>query len=153
MSANCAAKRSPHMLAKQENIPMNDHPQSDSHASERIEKLPRDHASTSGSGLSAVVNQAQDQLETFFDELKNGTKNYQTVTSLSEQIAQEYRGRCILELLQNAHDSLADAEDGDPRQISFVLISSPEPILLIGNSGRPFLRKDFEGMCQLAASA
>lgn len=103
-------------------------------------------------GRSAIINQAQDQLQTFFDELKNGTKNYRTVTSLSGQIAQEYRGRCILELLQNAHDALADAGDDDPRQISFILISSPEPVLLIGNSGRPFLRKDFKGICQLGQS-
>lgn len=107
---------------------------------------------TSGSGLSAVIDQAQDQLQTFFDELKNGTKNYRTVTSLGGQIAQEYRGRCILELLQNAHDALADAGSDDPRQISFVLISSPEPVLLIGNSGIPFRRKDFEGICQLGQS-
>jgi len=131
---------------------MNDHPKADSHTSEENTNRSGVHVGTSGSGLSAVIDQAQDQLQTFFDELKNGTKNYRTVSSLGGQIAQEYRGRCILELLQNAHDALADAGDDDPRQISFVLISSPEPVLLIGNSGRPFLRKDFKGICQLGQS-
>jgi hypothetical protein len=131
---------------------MNHYSQATSKDSERDANPPDVHIGPSGSGFSAVIDQAQDQLQTFFDELKNGTKNYRTVTSLGGQIAQEYRGRCILELLQNAHDALADAVENDPRQISFVLISSPEPVLLIGNSGRPFRRKDFEGICLLGQS-
>ncbi len=91
-------------------------------------------------------------MRTFFDELKNGTRNYRTVASLSGQITQEYRGRCVLELLQNAHDALGGARPDDPRQISFVLVTEPEPVLLIANSGRPFRQKDFEGICQLGQS-
>ena len=91
-------------------------------------------------------------MRTFFDELKNGTRNYRTVASLSGQITQEYRGRCVLELLQNAHDALAGARPDDPRRISFVLVIEPEPVLLIANSGRPFRQKDFEGICQLGQS-
>ena len=74
-------------------------------------------------------------MQTFFDEIKNGTRNYRTVASLNAQIAQEYRGRCILELLQNAHDALAGSRPDDPRRISFALYISPEPVLLIGNTG------------------
>ena len=99
-----------------------------------------------------IQGQARRQVRTFLDELKNGTRNYRTVASLGSQVAQEYRGRAILELLQNAHDVLAFAEDGDPRQISFVLRSSPEPELLVANSGRPFHHEDFSGICQLAQS-
>ncbi len=99
-----------------------------------------------------VEEQARRQVRTFLDELKNGTRNYRTVASLGSQVAQEYRGRAILELLQNAHDVLAFAEDDDPRQISFVLRSSPEPELLVANSGRPFRHEDFSGICQLAQS-
>ncbi len=91
-------------------------------------------------------------MQTFFDELKNGTRNYRTVASLSRQITQEYRGRCVLELLQNAHDALAGARPDDPRRISFVLATEPEPVLLIANSGRPFRHEDFEGICQLGQS-
>ena len=104
-------------------------------------------------GDRLVEAQARRQVQTFFAELKNGTRNYRTVASLREQVAQEYRGRAILELLQNAHDALAGADPEDPRRISFVLTSSPEPELLVANSGRPFSRKDFEGICQLAQSA
>ena len=99
-----------------------------------------------------IEEQARRQVRTFLDELKNGTRNYRTVASLGSQVAQEYRGRAILELLQNAHDVLAFAEDDDPRQISFVLRLSPEPELLVANSGRPFRHEDFSGICQLAQS-
>ena len=99
-----------------------------------------------------IEEQARRQVRTFLDELKNGTRNYRTVASLGSQVAQEYRGRAILELLQNAHDVLAFAGDDDPRQISFVLRSSPEPELLVANSGRPFRPEDFSGICQLAQS-
>lgn len=99
-----------------------------------------------------IEEQARRQVRTFLDELKNGTRNYRTVASLGSQVAQEYRGRATLELLQNAHDVLAFAEHDDPRQISFVLRSSPEPVLLVANSGRPFRHEDFSGICQLAQS-
>ncbi len=103
-------------------------------------------------GNKLIVAQAQSQVRSFFDELKNGTQNYQTIASLGGQIAQEYRGRCILELLQNAHDALVDVEHDDTKQISFVLSTSPDPVLLIGNSGYPFRIEDFKGICQLGQS-
>ena len=43
-------------------------------------------------------------------------------------------------------------DDDDPRRISFVLRRSPEPELLVANSGRPFRHEDFIGICQLAQS-
>ena len=103
-------------------------------------------------GKRIINEQARRQVRTVLDELKNGTRNYRTVASLGGQVAQEYRGRAILELLQNAHDVLAFGVDDDPRQISFVLRSSPEPELLVANSGRSFLPRDFTGICELAQS-
>ena len=111
-----------------------------------------DQSSARRAGDKLIVAQAQRQLQTFFDEFKNGTRNYRTVASLDAQIAQEYRGRCILELLQNAHDALAHADPDDARRISFVLSADPEPVLSVGNSGRPFRKEDFDGICQLAQS-
>ena len=111
-----------------------------------------DNPASRRAGDVLIVDQAHRQVQTFLDGLKNGTLNHRTIVSLDGQIAQEYRGRCILELLQNAHDALANAEPGDPRRISFVLHTDPEPVLLIGNSGRPFRIEDFRGICQLAQS-
>ena len=111
-----------------------------------------DHSATRLAGDELVVAQAQRQVQTFFAELKNGTSNYRTVASLDAQIGQEYRGRCVLELLQNAHDALAHAGPDDARRISFVLSTDREPVLSVGNSGRPFRKEDFDGICQLAQS-
>ena len=111
-----------------------------------------DRSPSRRAGDELIVSQSQRQVQTFFDELKNGTSNYRTVASLDAQIAQEYRGRCILELLQNAHDALAHAGPNDSRRISFVLSTDPEPVLSVGNTGRPFRREDFDGICQLAQS-
>ena len=110
------------------------------------------HLTPRHTGDRLISEQARSKVQTFFDELKNGTADYRTVASLGAQIAQEYRGRCILELLQNAHDALANADSDDPRRISFVLSTDPDPVLLIGNSGTPFRHEDFEGICQLAQS-
>jgi hypothetical protein len=100
----------------------------------------------------SVALHAHRQLHSFLDELKNGTQNYRTVTSLGEQVAQEYRGRCVIELMQNAHDALRDADRDDPRTITFVLHRSPAPVLLAANSGMPFREEDFGGICQLGQS-
>ena len=102
-------------------------------------------------GARIVKERARRQVRTFLDELRNETTNYRTVASLGDQVAQEYRGRAVLELLQNAHDVLGGGDD--PGQVSFVLTSSPGlPELLIANSGRPFRREDFSGICELAQS-
>lgn len=102
-------------------------------------------------GKRIIEEQARRQVRTFLDELRNGTTNYRTVASLGDQVAQEYRGRAVLELLQNAHDVLGG--NNDPGQVSFVLNPSAEqPELLIANSGRPFRHKDFSGICELAQS-
>ena len=102
-------------------------------------------------GKRIIEEQTRGQVRTFLDELRNGTTNYRTVASLGDQVAQEYRGRAVLELLQNAHDVLGGNDD--PGQVSFVLNSSGEqPELLIANSGRPFRHKDFSGICELAQS-
>lgn len=92
------------------------------------------------------------EIRSFLEELKHGTRKYRTIASLSGQIAEAYRGRCVLELLQNAHDALADPPAGDPGQITFVLETGPEAALLIANSGRAFEHKDFKGICRLGQS-
>ena len=99
-----------------------------------------------------IVAHSLSEARSFLDELKNGTKKYRTIASLSGQIAEAYRGRCVVELLQNAHDALADSPSGDPGLVTITLETEPEPVLLIANSGRAFEPKDFKGLCQLGQS-
>ena len=104
------------------------------------------------SGNKQIVEHALGEVRTFIDELKNGTRKYKTIASLGGQIAEAYRGRCVLELLQNAHDALADTPGGEPGLVTFSLETAPDPVLLIANSGHAFERKDFKGLCQLSQS-
>ena len=104
------------------------------------------------SGNEQIVEHALGEVRTFIDELKNGPRKYKTIASLGGQIAEAYRGRCVLELLQNAHDALPETPGGDPGLITFSLETAPDPVLLIANSGHAFERKDFKGLCQLGQS-
>ena len=105
------------------------------------------------SGDKLIEDHAQRQIQTFLDEIKNGTRNYRTIASLDEQISQAYRGRCVLELLQNAHDALINVSGDDPKKIYFSLKSGDEPVLLIANSGNPFYEENFNGLCELGQSS
>ena len=104
------------------------------------------------SGNKQIVEHALGEVRTFIDELKNGTRKYRTIASLGGQIAEAYRGRCVLELLQNAHDALPETPGDDPGLITFSLETTPAPVLLVANSGRVFERKDFKGLCRLGQS-
>ena len=64
------------------------------------------------------------------------------------QIAQDYRGRLIYELLQNADDAM-DASGGDAR-ISFEVTGDS---LWVANSGRPLDDADIRGLCGISASS
>ena len=99
-----------------------------------------------------IVAHSLGEIRSFMDELKHGSRKYRTIASLSGQIAEAYRGRCVLELLQNAHDALTAAPRGDSGQITFVLETEPAPALLVANSGRAFERRDFKALCRLGQS-
>jgi hypothetical protein len=63
------------------------------------------------------------------------------------QIAQDYRGRLIYELLQNADDAMANG--GTSACIRFELTDTD---LWVANSGRPLDEADVRGLCGVSAS-
>lgn len=65
------------------------------------------------------------------------------------QIAQDYRGRLIYELLQNADDAVP-SESTSIAAIAFVL---EEDALWVANSGRPLDEADVRGLCGISASS
>lgn len=65
------------------------------------------------------------------------------------EIAHDYRGRIIYELLQNADDAMA-GESGDNDVISIRLTDTD---LWVGNSGRPLDADDVRGLCGIGASS
>ena len=104
-------------------------------------------------GKQIIEKQARRQVRNFLYELRTGGSKYRTIANLGDEVAKEYRGRAVIELLQNAYDVLGREGEGDRCQVSFVLNSSSEqPELLVANSGRPFRCEDFSGICQLAQS-
>ena len=69
--------------------------------------------------------------------------------SQEAQVASDYRGRLVYELLQNADDAMeATASDAD--RVLFVVT---DQALWMANSGRPLTDADVEGLCGLGASS
>jgi hypothetical protein len=64
------------------------------------------------------------------------------------QIAQDYRGRLIYELLQNADDAMSSVAS-ETANIAFVLDDND---LWVANSGRPLDGPDVRGLCGISAS-
>lgn len=64
------------------------------------------------------------------------------------QIAQDYRGRLIYELLQNADDAMA----GEPASASCIRFTLTDDALWVGNSGRALDEADVRGLCGISAS-
>lgn len=69
--------------------------------------------------------------------------------SQEAQVASDYRGRLVYELLQNADDAMADASTTSDR-VSF-LVTDDE--LWIANTGRALTVDDVQGLCGLGASS
>jgi len=69
--------------------------------------------------------------------------------SQEAQVASDYRGRLVYELLQNADDAMAEGRSVEDR-VSF-LVTDHE--LWIANSGRSLTDEDVQGLCGLGASS
>ena len=69
--------------------------------------------------------------------------------SQEAQVASDYRGRLVYELLQNADDAMeSSASDAD--RVVFVITDDD---LWMANSGRPLTDADVQGLCGLGASS
>ena len=67
--------------------------------------------------------------------------------SQEAQVATDYRGRLVYELLQNADDAMADGASAQDR-VSFRVTDDE---LWIANSGRSLTVEDVQGLCGLGA--
>jgi hypothetical protein len=67
-----------------------------------------------------------------------------------EDVAQEYAGRAVLELIQNGHDAI---ERGSSGRIHVLLdLDGQQPALYVANDGRPFGAANFDGIIDLGLS-
>src|SRR5450759_4120062 len=65
------------------------------------------------------------------------------------QIAQDYRGRLIYELLQNADDAMSSG----PLSMVGIAFVLDDEALWVANSGRPLNEADVRGLCGISASS
>jgi hypothetical protein len=73
-----------------------------------------------------------------------------SLKSVIEDVAQEYAGRAVLELIQNGHDAI---ERGSSGRIHILLdLSDRQPALYVANDGRPFGTANFDGIIDLGLS-
>jgi hypothetical protein len=74
----------------------------------------------------------------------------ESLRAISEDTAQEYEDRTIVELLQNGHDALTT---GEPGRIRIILDLSESPgTLYVANDGKPFIGANFRSITELALS-
>ncbi|MFF4850468.1 sacsin N-terminal ATP-binding-like domain-containing protein [Streptomyces sp. NPDC001194] len=75
----------------------------------------------------------------------------ESLKSVSEDTAQEYEGRTVLELIQNGHDALG----GDrPGRISVLAVSEETGgVLYVANEGAAFGEKNFRAITEVALSS
>ncbi|MFD8645680.1 sacsin N-terminal ATP-binding-like domain-containing protein [Streptomyces zaomyceticus] len=75
----------------------------------------------------------------------------ESLKSVSEDTAQEYEGRTVLELVQNGHDAL----DGDrPGRISVLAVSGEQGgVLYVANEGAAFSARNFRAITEVALSS
>src|SRR4051812_43448327 len=69
--------------------------------------------------------------------------------SQEAQVASDYRGRLIYELLQNADDAM-QGEDAHSDRVAFLIT---DDALWMANTGRPLTDADVQGLCGLGASS
>lgn len=69
--------------------------------------------------------------------------------SQESQVAHDYRGRLVYELLQNADDALVGVATTEDR----ALFRLTDDELWVANTGRPFTEADVRGLCGLGASS
>lgn len=103
----------------------------------------------------AVIEATSSKVRTFLYELAEGTSNYRSLHSLTEQVEHQYHGRFIVELIQNAHDALLSTNDklGAPARIEIALKNEGDfGTLYVANDGRPFSLSNFNSLSQLGQS-
>ncbi|WP_421361904.1 sacsin N-terminal ATP-binding-like domain-containing protein [Agrobacterium rosae] len=78
---------------------------------------------------------------------------YSTANSISEQIAADYHGRFLIELIQNGHDVHPDSRRDGEIEVLFDASAAPHGTLYIANGGAPFSRANVKALSDLGLSS
>jgi hypothetical protein len=85
-----------------------------------------------------------------FEQAGDDWRFAESLKSISEDTAQEYEGRAVLELVQNGHDAL---HPDDPGRLAILVdLQAEQPALYAANEGAPFTEGNFRSITELALS-
>ncbi len=101
--------------------------------------------SAANPGIEILASICQENLSVY--EASAG--RLQEDVSQESQVAEDYRGRLVYELLQNADDAFGGRSTTDDR----ALFRLTDNELWVANTGRPFTEADVRGLCGLGASS
>ena len=93
---------------------------------------------------TSIIERLQAKIYAFMDDIRRGTNIFEGRRSIEEQLSEEYHARFLIELIQNADD--ACGKDG---QILIVIRQEPSPRVVVCNTGKGFIRRNFESLCTL----
>ncbi len=104
-----------------------------------------------GDGFRAAVSALTRRRVEIYRDAGETWRFAESLKSVSEDTAQEYEGRTILELVQNGHDALGDAAPG---RIAVLAVSlEGGGVLYIANEGAVFAEENFRAITELALSS
>ncbi|GHI02623.1 hypothetical protein AQI88_14800 [Streptomyces cellostaticus] len=99
---------------------------------------------------AAVIGRTRRRIEIYRDA-GEAWRFAESLKSVSEDTAQEYEGRTILELVQNGHDALGTA---GPGRIAVVAVRQEGGgVLYVANEGAGFTEENFRAITELALSS
>ena len=81
-------------------------------------------------------------LDSYINEAKKAPKLFRDLAKVEQYIAESYKSRSFIEIIQNADDAGA----------SEILVTEYEDGLLIANNGKPFSVDDVEAICRSGSS-
>jgi hypothetical protein len=113
---------------------------------------------STGSGGSArrkrVVATAVIEAEGCLADLKRGRRVALEIKEITERmLSPEYKGRVLVELLQNAHDAHPARDGGGRVEIVLDEDEGEHGVLYVANGGRPLGYKNFEALCSIGLSS
>jgi hypothetical protein len=101
-----------------------------------------------------IKNYARANIKSYLTAIEEGgTHWWRSIESLSGQVAQEYQGRVLYELIQNASDAHGRAGYSAPVRIRLNRSEGHFGTLYVTNGGSPFTRADFEAINSIAQSS
>ena len=103
-----------------------------------------------------IVEETSKKIRSFLYELAEGTSNYRSLHSLTQQVEHQYHGRFLVELIQNAHDALFTTADHQGHIGRIEIVFHPKEgthgSLYVANDGHCFSSSNFRNLSQLGQS-